>query len=391
MQQMPPSDPLPTMFSDYKANKAPFKYGPITAAEEAFVRRLDYKGRSTRAAFWWALCLLIPLLLLLLSGISLIHILTEHFPISDIISELIFNGTILCFLIIVFSLSIRRFHDIGLSGWLCGANFILSTVFIFYTKSFSDYFDAYTLDLESLMILPLYYPYLILLFINSDKDSNKWGPITNYFYIIPATPPAESAVKYGFISALKEAFARRWDFKGRSTRAAYWWVMPLLVTLLIPLLIPQLLFIELVKEGILGILSDDSFFDSFQEIEAGGIMNLSIFTFVFLITSIGLYYIAITALSLSVRRVHDVGFSGWLIAVVGISYLLHLLQKLYISISYCLLDEPMILSKSPYPITEIICGIIFFLSFIDSKRGSNKWGPSPKYSEESAKSIQRPS
>ena len=107
-----------------------------------------------------------------------------------------------------------------------------------------------------------------------------------------------------FIDAVKLFFIRYTDFKGRSRRSEYWWVC---------------LFSTIVG-GIIGIILPD-------------------FTWIWTLA------IMIPSLSLCVRRLHDVGKSGWF-------YLWILLP--------------------------LAGAIIILIQFLKDSAPANKWGPNPK-------------
>jgi len=151
-------------------------YSMRQATKEAYQRILDYKGRSTRLAFWMFLLaqfiLLFPLLLLsivlsiilaFVMGISIVILLDTdaHF---DAISHYIllialifgfgslliipFFASILIFLAVNISLSCRRLADSGKSPWL-----------IF------------------LALIPVIGPLIILILccFDSERGRNQWG------------------------------------------------------------------------------------------------------------------------------------------------------------------------------------------------------------------------
>lgn len=109
----------------------------------------------------------------------------------------------------------------------------------------------------------------------------------------------------GFTEALKLYFTRYTDFKGRSRRSEYWWAT---------------LAIGIIGAIIGAVLPDFSW----------------IWTLVVLIPG----------LAICVRRLHDVGKSGWW-------YLWILLP--------------------------LIGSIILLVQFCKDSEGNNQWGPSPKY------------
>ena len=128
---------------------------------------------------------------------------------------------------------------------------------------------------------------------------------------------SQAMSKMGFWHAYALGWSRFKDFKGRSRRMEYWsWSLVNTIILM--------LFFALVG------LSDGPY---------------SVLGFWSLVLT--LYFLAclIPGFALSIRRLHDIGFTGWWILISFVPYLSLLL-------------------------------IIF--SFIDSQKGANKWGPNPK-------------
>ena len=78
----------------------------------------------------------------------------------------------------------------------------------------------------------------------------------------------------------------------------------------------------------------------------------------------------IPSIALSVRRVHDVGFSGWTVAV----YYILIICVFVFTFSGALKVASML------SVIQMIYGIVLLVFFcLDSKMQTNKWGKSPKY------------
>ena len=129
--------------------------------------------------------------------------------------------------------------------------------------------------------------------------------------------PQQATVKMGFWEAYALGWSRFSDFNGRSRRMEYWsWSFVNTFALV--------LFIAL-----MGSSSDNS-------------GSLGFWSVAFL-----LYFFAclIPGFALTIRRLHDIGLSGWWVIISFVPYLSLLL-------------------------------LVF--AFVDSQEGTNKWGPSPK-------------
>lgn len=72
----------------------------LTAVKMFFANYVNFKGRSTRAEFWWAM------LFCLLCG-----------AVANMISSYLQGILSLAFLLPTLAVSTRRFHDTGRSGW----------------------------------------------------------------------------------------------------------------------------------------------------------------------------------------------------------------------------------------------------------------------------------
>ena len=163
----------------------------------------------------------------------------------------------------------------------------------------------------------------------------------------------------GFWEAVKICFNKYFDFKGRARRSEYWWFVLFQILVSIPCVI---------LDGIL-------------ESVAGITFANTIASLVFLFP----------ALTVSFRRLHDIGRSGWWIGVsyilmaIGIIALIATVGMSHVDLTN---DEAIVRSllsvKSlgawlPIIASVVICFIVFIFSLLDSHKEENKYGPSPKY------------
>lgn len=173
---------------------------------------------------------------------------------------------------------------------------------------------------------------------------------------------------YTLISAFKDFFSRYADFSGRSTLSAYWyWVLASVIINFIAAFIGAVLDTDII----------------------GYIWGLLIF---------------IPTWAIAVRRLHDIGKSGW-----------NLLWSIIPTIAFCLVSCCFIASvamdvaaldidfeQNPGVLLKCITGqtswlyalmatavlalagaiVIFVFSLLDSQKGTNKWGASEKYPDE---------
>ena len=166
-----------------------------------------------------------------------------------------------------------------------------------------------------------------------------------------------------FIKCLKQ-YA---DFNGRARRSEYWWFTLINFIITVVLLIGWM--VPLFK---MAIHSEDLP----DEWELLRVMFSNPFIYIYLI-----YYLAmlIPSLAVTVRRLHDIGKSGfWVFLSIGSSLLfsiargingMNLTSTPNISIAISIVIE----------LIAIAIAILFLVCmFIDSQPGENKWGPNPK-------------
>lgn len=131
-----------------------------------------------------------------------------------------------------------------------------------------------------------------------------------------------------FPDAVKMFFARYTDFQGRSRRSEYWWVQ--LFNFLV-------MAVGMVLAGILGSIGASS----------DGPGPLAYLVFIVLV----LYALAvlIPGIALTVRRLHDVNITGWILLAALILF-----------------------------IGSLVGIAVFVISLIPGTAGPNKYGPDPK-------------
>ncbi|HEC2157270.1 TPA: DUF805 domain-containing protein [Staphylococcus delphini] len=176
--------------------------------------------------------------------------------------------------------------------------------------------------------------------------------------------------KVGFVEAFKLYWTNYVNFKGRSRRSEYWWVMLWHLIIMIPALFlgAVLMFIPIL----------------------GWIVAVILFL------AIGLYALAtvIPNLALTVRRFHDVGFSMLipiLSFIVGIIYNIAsaftqketLYQDTSTGTDISFISEfaflPNWIAYTLMAISIILSLVTFIVCLLDSKEQDNQYGPSPKY------------
>lgn len=183
------------------------------------------------------------------------------------------------------------------------------------------------------------------------ETNNGNQPVAQFEYARPIL---------GFGEAIKICFQKFFDFTGRARRSEYWWFALFQVLVSIPC----------------------AFMDGLLEAAVG-------VSFLNTVASIVLFF---PSLTVSFRRLHDIGRSGWWIGVatiLGCIGIIALIASISLGTGLDWTDDKAVVSalfgaKSLLVwlplIASIILGIIIFVfSLLDSERGENKYGPNPKY------------
>ncbi len=160
----------------------------IEAVKMMFTRIMDFKGRSRRSEYWWP-ALFLVVVYTIFSSVTLV-------PLSDASGLLAENSAPtaslfmfplgitggLVFLACILALLIRRYHDVGLSGWYCLALMVASFI-------------------PLLNIVSCIASFVILL-RDSNPEPNKWGPSPKYEKVpeapvqrAPLTPQEERELR----------------------------------------------------------------------------------------------------------------------------------------------------------------------------------------------------
>lgn len=154
-----------------------------------------------------------------------------------------------------------------------------------------------------------------------------------------------------------DAFRRYFDFKGRTSRKAYW----------------MFVLFNYVITGVLNIFSEQSFFTAL----IGGVYGL---------------VIVIPLIASEVRRLHDVGKSGWWVAgkfilnLITFAYLIFILinfipmfKKSFNLENHFLINFPLFLIF--FIANAVVTIYVFILKIKKGDAGKNKYGSSPELNE----------
>ncbi|CAM3153002.1 DUF805 domain-containing protein [Staphylococcus argensis] len=174
-----------------------------------------------------------------------------------------------------------------------------------------------------------------------------------------------------FGEAFKSYWKNYFNFKGRARRSEFWWMVLGNFFMVIPFLAFYLIVIVLTILSIMALITTLNF------------IPLLIIGLIFHATKyVCLGYVVLTFipnLSLLIRRFHDIGRSSICPLVLYVTYFI---------ISYIVIFDPLnYFEKANFEILKhvlilmTIAIVIFLIAFIslDSKKGCNKYGDSPKY------------
>lgn len=146
------------------------------------------KGRSRRREFWWPL-LINTILTSIISGI--VYGITRIMPHSDVIYNIVMVIINIAILIGTFTVTVRRFHDIGKTMILPCIFFVISlyAMYIDYMNDNGNIFSPFEIQNHALNMivsmitlilafLEIVFSIITLIYCvrNSQKDSNQYGP-----------------------------------------------------------------------------------------------------------------------------------------------------------------------------------------------------------------------
>lgn len=179
--------------------------------------------------------------------------------------------------------------------------------------------------------------------------------------------------QYTNINPSKNTFTMKWffkcfkqyaDFSGRARRKEYWWFT--VINFIIMLIFIIGLMVPIFKMSYAVTMSGGDLED-FNEMEMVAAMLKNPFIYIYLI-----YYLAVLVPSISVfvRRMHDIGRSGyWAFLYFGITLIVQIVN----------------MGNYGTGVTIIIGMVLLFITvlflvwlFTDSQYGPNQWGPNPK-------------
>lgn len=133
-------------------------------AVKATLSNPSFKGRSRRSEFWWS-----TLFILIIELICERTLVVSNVPVISILGLII--TIVLIYLLL--ALNVRRFHDLGYSGWWLFINFAfnISTI-IFKNYDFVDILHTMSLGLNLIV--------LVVCMFDSENKHNEYGYSPKY-------------------------------------------------------------------------------------------------------------------------------------------------------------------------------------------------------------------
>lgn len=115
---------------------------------------VDFRGRARRKEYWgFALFYVIAILIAAFVGMAIDGALGNMDDGSPVATGIVLTLTLLFFFLPTIAVTVRRFHDVGLSGWLYLLFIVLSLIYI-----------------GGIIIF-------VITLLPSQKHDNKWGPV----------------------------------------------------------------------------------------------------------------------------------------------------------------------------------------------------------------------
>ncbi len=186
-----------------------------------------------------------------------------------------------------------------------------------------------------------------------------------------------------FVLALRKSFV----IKGRAPRIEYWsFVLFSTIIVYVFMTVLQIVAVSMLPTDALTALDTPGAENMPEELPVGAIAVLFILGIVHFLLNLA---VMVPQITVTVRRLHDVGRSGkWLLGyfVLVVLWVASLIAMVASMAPYeATADTPDIAMSFPIIfivmllITLASCLYIFILTVLDSQRGPNKYGPSPKY------------
>ena len=309
---------------------------------KCFRQYSDFKGRARRKEFWmFSLVQFFLGLIFFTADFLLFFLPSDGFPILTMlyVTAMFFPSL---------GVLVRRLHDIGKTAWwyvkVCLVIYVV-TIVLAILYAIGGVYSIDILTYISMAIFMVMYIGALVWFIvifckDSEPHENKWG-------LNPKDPstPDEDIVNIDCFKYFVKCMKHYVDFHGRASRAEIWMFFG--VTSMI-----QTIFSIAINAR-----------------QGGEIDAVTPISMIYLVYIIVMF---IPALAVGVRRLHDIGVSGW--------YLAGALVLAVISAFACGVAGALQLNGLAVVLISLLMILIlafYIVPALKGQPGENKWGPNP--------------
>lgn len=343
---LPP--PIPTTMLDKRNYDVMPRMGFNEAVSTCFSKYVNFKGRARRSEYWWFYLFSI-----------IIYLTTSLLAVKpSIVTTIIFLVCIIAVFLPMLAVSVRRFHDINMSGWWAGFEILIGLLPIILEFILPKPTSLSSSLIISLLLLFLRVAFIVLYSLDSYPDDNKYSESLKYYPRTPESPIYVEQPQMNFFESVVTCYKKMFTYSGRARRSEFWWFVLFYGIISVPFIL--LTLFGVIKPNII----------------------YSILFLVFFIFPLA---------AATVRRLHDINQSGSWLGLHVIFFLLY-----YVNIGLVLkasVSNPLTLYSSSHIFTILIARTFAALSItfmvllitlccIDSDRDTNENGESPKYVQE---------
>ena len=303
----------------------------------------DFNGRARRKEYWMFSLVQFVFGLILFTADMLLFVLpSDGFP-------------ILTMLYVTFAffpslaLAVRRLHDIGKSAWWYVKVLVAIYVVTIVLAILCAIGGVYSIDILTYISMAIFMVmyigalvwFIVLFCKDSEPYENKWG-------LNPKDPltPEEDIVNIDCFKYFAKCFKHYFDFHGRASRSEFWMFFGVCY-------MAQLVFSIAMNVS--------------QGVSVDAVNPISLIYLVYLMV------IFIPSLAVGVRRLHDIGKSGWYLAG---ALILAVILAFAIGLAIAFKSNVVAIVSMILLIALILA--FYIVPMLKGQPGENKWGPNPK-------------
>lgn len=343
---LPP--PIPTSMLNKRNYDVMPRMGFFEAVNTCFSKYVNFKGRARRSEYWWFFLFTVIFCL----TTSLIN------AKPSIVTSIIYLICVIAVFLPMLAVSVRRFHDINMSGWWAGIEVLIGLLPTILEIFLPNSISLSTSLIISLLLIFLRVVFIVLYSLDSHPNDNKYGESIKYYPRTPESPTYVVQPQMNFFESIVSCYKKMFTYSGRARRSEFWWFALFTGTVNITYILLSLF--DVIHPGI-------------------------IFGIIFLV------FFIFPLAAATIRRLHDINQNGNWLGLHIICFLLY-----YVILGMVLragLSNPLSIYSSSHIFAILIARIFIVLSFtfmvlliilccIDSDRWTNENGESPKYVEE---------